>query len=59
MNPIRNHRKKGGKIRKKQNYQGGNATLRPVGGKVPNLPLKRELSEISGMTRDVIGFKME
>ena len=35
----------------KQNYQGGNATLRPVGGKVPNLPLKREFSKISGMTK--------
>ena len=31
--------------------------MRPVGGKVPNLPLKREFSKISGMTRDVIGLK--
>ena len=54
--------KKGGKIRKnseKQKYQGGNATLRPEGGKVAYLPLKRESSKISGMSRDVIGFKME
>ena len=51
--------KKRRKNSQKQNHQGGNATLRPVGGKVPNLPLKREFSKISGMTRDVIGFKME
>ena len=33
--------------------------MRPEGGKVAYLPLKRELSKISGMSRDVIGFKME
>ena len=41
MNPIRNHRKKGGKIRKNRIIRvHGNATLRPEGGKVANLPLK-------------------
>ena len=51
--------KKRRKNSQKQNYQDGNATLRPEGGKVAYLPLKRELSKISGMSRDVIGFKME
>ena len=61
LNPIRNYQKKGKNSQKysEKNYEGGNATLRPEGGKAALPPTKRELGNILGMTRDVIGFKME